>query len=94
MTDRRTVLTMLGLAPVGSVGAETFLNPSEHSVQAGNDTDSAVIAQALHKLAVQIENKTAYVAKLSVHTDVAPCEVVKHTISIDFFYSPEAVPTS
>lgn len=89
---RRTTLAMLGLAPAGAVGAETFLEPLQkpHQIQAGSDASDPRIADALRRLADSIERKQTLTSHLRVDCVIEADKVVQHELTVRFVYVAEA----
>lgn len=89
--ERRTFLTALGLAPA-AIGTDAFLESSlKNFPQQAKDATRDKIAAALDGLAREVREGRAEVAKISVHSDIAPASLVIHNVTISLHYQPEDI---
>lgn len=91
--DRRTVLTMLGLAGAGAVGTETFMSPpakagGAQSVNAAYDKER--FARAFENIAKSIRNGQIEVDSLGIISDLRSNSIADmHELKFSFRHCPE-----
>jgi hypothetical protein len=88
--SRRSVVSMLGLAPAG-VGIDNFLDqPTKPAtVQSANDCSKASQARALRNLADAIDHGDVHTTSINYHSAIAPKGPVEHQVVFSFLYEPE-----
>lgn len=90
---RRTVLTMLGLAPAGvAVGAESFMTPSNKPGPRVPDTACTTesMAKAFENLAASIRSGEVEIVRMNLHAHMDYEDAIRQTLSVEFFYSDKA----
>lgn len=91
---RRNILTMLGLASIGSaaIAADDVTNQTDCLVQAGDGSgkkyqlakyDPERLATALERLAAEVRAKTVNIPHFNISTDVVGDDWLKQTLTID-----------
>jgi hypothetical protein len=90
--SRRSVITLLGLAPVSAaVGAEHLIedeNFVKPGIKIGADTSNKAISTALRNMADAIDRRDILTRSLDFHSTV-DSDMIKHHVSIDFWYDPK-----
>lgn len=92
-TNRRTVLSLLGLAGTGAVGTETFLAPpakagEPQAVMAAYDVER--FASAFEKIAQSIRSGQIEVHSLGIVSDMKPDAIADvHELKFSFRHLPE-----
>jgi hypothetical protein len=90
--SRRSVITLLGLAPVSAaVGAEHLIEDENFvrpGLKVGSDTSNKAISTALRNMADAIDRRDILTEKLNFHS-LVDCDIIKHNVSIDFWYDPK-----
>ncbi len=89
---RRTILAVMGLAPVG-IGSEAFVNAPAKAgdIQTTADAYSNErAAKALEALAVELRRGSIDIISIGVQSDMKPHEIADvHTLTIEFLHKPE-----
>jgi hypothetical protein len=90
--SRRSVITLLGLAPISAaVGAEHLIDDEEFvkpGIKIGVDTSNRSISTALRNMADAIERGDILTERLDFRSSV-DSDMIKHHVSIDFWYDPK-----
>lgn len=92
-TDRRTVLSLLGLASATAVGSETFMAPPAKAGEVQNITaayETERFAAAFEKLAAGIRSGQIEVHSLGITSDLRrSCIADVHDLRFTFRHLPE-----
>lgn len=93
MTDRRTVLSLLGLASAGAIGTETFMAPPAKAgdIQSVNIAyEKERFAAAFEKIAQAIRADQMVVISLGIASELKPDNIAdQHTLTFNFQHLPE-----
>lgn len=92
MSTRRTVLSMLGLAPAVVVSTDSFASHDEQAtVRAVNGAvDDETMANAFEQMARAIRSGAAIVEEIDVHSTIRTNEILgRHTMTVKFIHLPE-----
>lgn len=88
-TSRRSALAILGLAPTAPIAAADFgtdaAEPAHDDGRISFGVNSSKrTADALRRLADEIEGKRAFVSKCDLHSTVTHEDFLQHTLQIAF----------
>lgn len=90
--NRRTVLAMLGLGSVASIGTDTFLAPPAKAGELRSVSqayDNERFAAAFEKIAAEIRKGSISVERLAVNSSMEPNALAdRHDLELRFFYIP------